>query len=105
MAMKKYIIAFMMTVGMMNISTATCNDAIDSKESDSVVICYNSATQKMIVSNADENVKIEVSNMLGVKMFSGRMTKPHKDTFDVKLTKGFYVVRIGCCDVKRIVVR
>lgn len=85
----------------LTLSTAHASES-GQTESETIVMY---AKNKLIVENVAENTKIEVSNMLGVKVFTGKTTRKDRDTFDVGLNRGFYIVRVGCCEVKRILVK
>ena len=67
-----------------------------------VSVVYSS--NKLTIEGAPENTTVEVSNMLGVKVFITKTTNQYKNEYTVSFSKGFYIVRVGS-DVKRIVVR
>lgn len=77
--------------------------AANATENESVEISYD--RNKLKVENISEDTQIVVSNMLGVKLFVGKTSKNNNDEFELALKKGLYIVRIGCCDVRRIVVK
>ncbi|MCQ2207284.1 MAG: T9SS type A sorting domain-containing protein [Paludibacteraceae bacterium] len=103
--MKHYIkhIISVAVVMCLTISSITANAAgkEDEVRESSLIVNYDSG--RLTVKGVEEHTRVEVSNMLGVKVYTA-VTTQDKTDFNIFLRKGLYIVRVGA-EVKRIVVK
>lgn len=85
-------------------SSITANAAGRDDEVREADLVVNYDSGRLTVKGVEENTRVEVTNMLGVKVFTAITTNQDKTDFSVFLRKGIYIVRIGA-EVKRIVVK
>lgn len=104
--MKHYIkhIFSVAVVMCLTISSITANAAGKEDEVRESELIVNYDSGRLTVRGVEENTRVEVTNMLGVKVFSTITTNQHKTDFNLSLRKGLYIVRVGA-EVKRIVVK
>lgn len=84
------------------LSATTVNAANDELPKSELVVSYDSG--HLMVKGVEESTRIEVTNMLGVKVFSAVTANQSKNDYSVILRKGLYIVRVGE-EVKRIAVK
>ncbi len=89
-----------LTIGSTTASAAVKDD--EQAKPSELVVSYD--TGRLIIKGVEEKTRIEVSNMLGVKVFSGTVSSSDKNDFNINLRKGIYIVRVGA-DVRRIAVK
>ena len=85
-------------------SSITANAAGRDDEVREADLVVNYDSGRLTVKGVEENTRGEVTNMLGVKVFTAITTNQDKTDFNIFLRKGIYIVRIGA-EVKRIVVK
>lgn len=88
-----------LTFGTTAVSAAPADEQVKEAE---MIVNYDSG--RLIVKGIGEKTRVEVSNMLGVKIFSAVTNNQDRNEFNISLRNGIYIVRVGA-EVRRIAVR
>lgn len=85
------------------LASTTATAAVDDQQKEpEMMVNYDSG--HLTVKGLAEMSRVEVCNMLGVKVFSATALSQERNDFNIFLHKGIYIVKVGA-EVRRIAVR
>lgn len=98
----KHILSLAVVMCLTMSTTANASSRDEESVKTELFVTYDSG--RLVVKGIEERTRIEITNMLGVKIYSGIASSSDRNEFSVSLRKGIYIVRAGG-EVKRIAVR